>query len=228
MFTRIGVDRILRYAFELAPAAGRAARHVGDQVERHLPSPCRTGTSGSRRWPRAIPDVRVDQYHIDILCAHFVQRAERFDVVVGSNLFGDILSDLGPGVHRHDRHRALGQPQPRAAVSVDVRAGARLRARTSRAQGIANPIGQIWSAAMMLEHLGQKRRGRRCCARSSACWRRRARRARAISAAAPARPTSAARSPTRWRRRRGDREVMPGPRRRSAGRPRLTACTSMN
>jgi tartrate dehydrogenase/decarboxylase / D-malate dehydrogenase len=97
------------------------------------------------------PDVRLDQYHIDILCAHFVRFPERFDVVVGSNLFGDILSDLGPAVtgtigiapsanlNPERRHPSMFEPVHGSAPDI---AG----------QGIANPIGQIWSGAMMLEH----------------------------------------------------------------------------
>jgi len=99
------------------------------------------------------PDVRVDQYHIDILCAHFVQRPQVFDVVVGSNLFGDILSDLGPAVcgtigiapsgniNPERKHPSLFEPVHGSAPDI---AG----------KGIANPIGQIWSGALMLEFLG--------------------------------------------------------------------------
>ena len=99
------------------------------------------------------PDIRTDQYHIDILVAHFVQRPERFDVVVGSNLFGDILSDLGPAVcgtigiapsaniNPERDYPSLFEPVHGSAPDI---AG----------KGIANPIGQIWSGALMLEHLG--------------------------------------------------------------------------
>jgi tartrate dehydrogenase/decarboxylase/D-malate dehydrogenase len=107
---------------------------------------------------RQYPDVRVDKFHIDILCAHFVQRPDRFDVVVGSNLFGDILSDLGPGVtgtigiapsanlNPEREYPSMFEPVHGSAPDI---AG----------QGIANPIGQIWSGAMMLEHLGHKEAG---------------------------------------------------------------------
>jgi tartrate dehydrogenase/decarboxylase/D-malate dehydrogenase len=99
------------------------------------------------------PDIRVDQYHIDILSAHFVRRPDMFDVVVGSNLFGDILSDLGPAVcgtigiapsgniNPERKFPSLFEPVHGSAPDI---AG----------KGIANPIGQIWSAAMMLEFLG--------------------------------------------------------------------------
>jgi tartrate dehydrogenase/decarboxylase/D-malate dehydrogenase len=102
---------------------------------------------------RHYPDVRVDKFHIDILTAHFVQRPDFFDVVVGSNLFGDILSELGPACTgtigiassanlNPDRvYPSLFEPVHGSAPDI---AGL----------GIANPIGQIWSGALMLEHLG--------------------------------------------------------------------------
>jgi tartrate dehydrogenase/decarboxylase/D-malate dehydrogenase len=99
-------------------------------------------------------DVRWDQYHIDILTAHFVLNPDRFDVVVASNLFGDILSDLGPActgtigiapsgnINPERKYPSVFEPVHGSAPDI---AG----------QGIANPIGQIWSGAMMLEHLGE-------------------------------------------------------------------------
>ena len=152
VFTRKGVDRILRYAFDLA--ASRPARHLTSATKSN-------GISITMPyWDERVrtiaphyPDVRVDQYHIDILCAHFVRRPEMFDVVVGSNLFGDILSDLGPAVcgtigiapsaniNPERAHPSLFEPVHGSAPDI---AG----------QGIANPIGQIWSAALMLDFLG--------------------------------------------------------------------------
>ena len=100
------------------------------------------------------PDVTTDQFHIDILCAHFVQHPDWFDVVVGSNLFGDILSDLGPAVagsigiapsaniNPERLHPSMFEPVHGSAPDI---AG----------QGVCNPIGQVWSGAMMLEHLGE-------------------------------------------------------------------------
>src|SRR3546814_272633 len=100
------------------------------------------------------PDVRWDKYHIDILCANFVLHPDHFDVVVASNLFGDILSDLGPAcagtigiapsanINPEGVYPSLFEPVHGSAPDI---AG----------QGIANPIGQIWSAAMMLDHLGE-------------------------------------------------------------------------
>jgi tartrate dehydrogenase/decarboxylase/D-malate dehydrogenase len=100
------------------------------------------------------PDVRTDQYHIDILTAHFVQHPDWFDVVVGSNLFGDILSDLGPActgtiaiapsANLNPERNFPSMFEPVHGSAPDI-AG----------KGIANPIGQIWSGAMMLDHLGQ-------------------------------------------------------------------------
>jgi tartrate dehydrogenase/decarboxylase/D-malate dehydrogenase len=99
------------------------------------------------------PGIRLDRYHIDILCAHFVQHPDWFDVVVGSNLFGDILSDLGPActgtigiapsgnINPERRFPSLFEPVHGSAPDI---AG----------KGIANPIGQIWAGAMMLDHLG--------------------------------------------------------------------------
>jgi tartrate dehydrogenase/decarboxylase/D-malate dehydrogenase len=99
------------------------------------------------------PDVKTDQYHIDILSAHFVMHPDWFDVVVGSNLFGDILSDLGPActgtigiapsanINPEREFPSLFEPVHGSAPDI-------------YGKGIANPVGQIWSGAMMLEHLG--------------------------------------------------------------------------
>src|SRR5438045_1987642 len=100
------------------------------------------------------PDVMTDQYHIDILSAHFVANPNRFDVVVASNLFGDILSDLGaavvgsmglaPSANLNPEKEYPSMFEPVHGSAPDI-AG----------KGIANPVAQIWSGAMMLEHLGQ-------------------------------------------------------------------------
>ena len=101
------------------------------------------------------PEVKFDKYHIDILCAHFVLNPEKFNVVVGSNLFGDILSDLGPActgtigvapsgnINPEKDFPSLFEPVHGSAPDI---AG----------QNIANPIGQIWAGAMMLDHFGYK------------------------------------------------------------------------
>jgi tartrate dehydrogenase/decarboxylase/D-malate dehydrogenase len=99
------------------------------------------------------PNIKADQYHIDILTAHFVRNPDWFDVVVGSNLFGDILSDLGPAltgsigvapsgnINPERKYPSMFEPVHGSAPDI---AG----------KGIANPIGQIWSGAMMVRHLG--------------------------------------------------------------------------
>ena len=153
VFTRRGVDRILRYAFELART--REQRHVTSATKSN--GIVHTMPFWDERFAavrRDYPDVETAQFHIDILCAHFVQHPDWFDVVVGSNLFGDILSDLGPAVagsigiapsaniNPEREHPSMFEPVHGSAPDI---AG----------QGIANPIGQIWSAAMMLDHLGQ-------------------------------------------------------------------------
>jgi tartrate dehydrogenase/decarboxylase / D-malate dehydrogenase len=152
VFTRVGVDRVLKYAFELAQS----------RPKQHLTSATKSnGISISMPYwdercaemAKAYPGVRVDKFHIDILTAHFVQRPEFFDVVVASNLFGDILSDLGPActgtigiapsanLNPERRFPSLFEPVHGSAPDI---AG----------KGIANPIGQVWSGAMMLEFLG--------------------------------------------------------------------------
>jgi len=153
IFTRHGVDRVLRYAFRLARSRPR----------KHLTSATKSNgiVFTMPFWDERFaaiaaefPDVRTSQYHIDILTAHFVQHPDWFDVVVGSNLFGDILSDLGPAVagsigiapsanlNPERIYPSMFEPVHGSAPDI---AGKR----------ICNPIGQIWSGAMMLEHLGE-------------------------------------------------------------------------
>ena len=152
IFTRRGVDRIMRFAFELAR---KRKSHVTSATKSNgiihtMPYWDERFEAMSKQYP----DVRVDQYHIDILTAHFVRRPQMFDVVVGSNLFGDILSDLGPAVvgsigiapsanlNPEKKYPSMFEPVHGSAPDI---AG----------KGIANPIGQIWSAAMMLDRFGE-------------------------------------------------------------------------
>lgn len=100
------------------------------------------------------PDVRMDQYHIDILAARFVMSPERFDVVVGSNLFGDILSDLGPGITGTIAVAPSANINPERAYP-SMFEPVHGSAPDIAGRFIANPVGQIWAAAMMLEHLGE-------------------------------------------------------------------------
>lgn len=153
VMTRHGVDRVLRYAFDLA--ARRERRHVTSATKSN-------GIAITMPWwdsrveamAAHYPQVTHDKYHIDILTAQFVLNPDRFDVVVASNLFGDILSDLGPActgtigvapsgnINPDGTHPSLFEPVHGSAPDI---AG----------KGIANPVGQIWSAVMMLEHLGE-------------------------------------------------------------------------
>jgi tartrate dehydrogenase/decarboxylase / D-malate dehydrogenase len=154
VFTRTGVDRVLKFAFELAQS----------RPKKHLTSATKSnGISISMPYwdervvemAKGYPGVNFDKFHIDILTAHFVQRPAFFDVVVASNLFGDILSDLGPActgtigiapsanLNPDKKFPSLFEPVHGSAPDI---AG----------QNIANPIGQIWCGAMMLEHLGYK------------------------------------------------------------------------
>jgi tartrate dehydrogenase/decarboxylase / D-malate dehydrogenase len=154
IFTRRGVDRIMRYAFELAKT--RPARHVTSATKSNgvfIAMPY--WDERFQAMAANYPDIRTDQYHIDILTAHFVRNPDRFDVVVCSNLFGDILSDLGPActgtiaiapsanLNPEREYPSMFEPVHGSAPDI---AG----------QNIANPIGQVWSGAMMLEHLGHK------------------------------------------------------------------------
>ncbi len=152
VFTRRGIDRVLRYAFRLAAS----------RPQRHLTSATKSNgiIHTMPLWDERVaavaadfPDVRWDQYHIDILTAHFVQHPDWFDVVVGSNLFGDILSDLGPAVaggigiapsaNLNPERRFPSMFEPVHGSAPDI-AG----------KGIANPIAMLWSTQMMLEFLG--------------------------------------------------------------------------
>ena len=152
IFTRKGVDRILRYAFALARS----------RPEKHLTSATKSNgiIHTMPYWDERFaaiadefPEVRTDQFHIDILAAHFVQHPDWFDVVVGSNLFGDILSDLGPAVAGSIGIAPSGNINPERdypSMFEPVHGSA----PDIAGQGVANPVGQIWSGAMLLDHLG--------------------------------------------------------------------------
>jgi tartrate dehydrogenase/decarboxylase/D-malate dehydrogenase len=152
IFTRRGTDRILRYAFELARKLPN--RHVTSATKSNglyysMPFWDERFSTISQQYP----DVAADQYHIDILAARFVMSPSRFSVVVGSNLFGDILSDLGPGVTGTIAVAPSGNINPER-IYPSMFEPVHGSAPDIAGDGIANPIGQIWSAAMMLEHLG--------------------------------------------------------------------------
>ncbi len=154
MFTRRGCDRVLRYAFELAMR--RAKRHVTSATKSNgiihsMPYWDERFAAIAKHYP----GVRASQYHIDILTAHFVQHPDWFDVVVASNLFGDILSDLGPAIagsigiapggniNPEKEYPSMFEPVHGSAPDI---AG----------KHIANPIAQIWTGALMLDHLGHE------------------------------------------------------------------------
>lgn len=154
VMTRFGVDRVLRYAFELANSRG--AKHLTSATKSNgIAITMPFWDERVEAMARNYPEVRTDKYHIDILTAQFVLNPDRFDVVVASNLFGDILSDLGPACTG-----TIGVA-PSGNINPD-RTGPSLfepvhgSAPDIAGNGIANPVGQIWSAAMMLEHLGEK------------------------------------------------------------------------
>jgi tartrate dehydrogenase/decarboxylase/D-malate dehydrogenase len=146
------VDRVLRYAFELAQS--RPKKHLTSATKSNgivytMPYWDERFEAMAARYP----DVTTDRYHIDILTANFVLHPDWFDVVVGSNLFGDILSDLGPAVAG-----TIGIA-PSANINPDKDFPSMFEpvhgsAPDIAGRGIANPIGQIWSGAMMLDHLG--------------------------------------------------------------------------
>ncbi|HBS82447.1 tartrate dehydrogenase [Vreelandella alkaliphila] len=152
VMSRVGVDRVLKYAFDLAQTRPRkkltsATKSNGISIT--MPYWDERVAEMAKQYP----DIAVDKFHIDILTANFVLHPDWFDVVVGSNLFGDILSDLGPActgtigiapsanINPEGTFPSLFEPVHGSAPDI---AG----------KGIANPIGQIWSGAMMLEHLG--------------------------------------------------------------------------
>jgi tartrate dehydrogenase/decarboxylase/D-malate dehydrogenase len=153
VLTRIGVDRILKFAFELAQ--NRPKRHLTSATKSNgIAITMPYWDERVEAMAKRFPDVRWDKYHIDILAAHFVMNPDRFDVVVGSNLFGDILSDLGPACTGTIGIAPSGNINPERdfpSMFEPVHGSA----PDIAGQGIANPIGQIWSAAMMLDHLGE-------------------------------------------------------------------------
>jgi len=159
IFTRHGTDRILRYAFDLAKK--RAGRLTSATKSNGIIHSMPFWDERVKAISSEHPDVEVNQFHIDILTAHFVLHPDWFDVVVGSNLFGDILSDLGPAIagsigiapsaniNPQGTYPSMFEPVHGSAPDI---AG----------QGIANPIATIWTLAMMLEHLGESEAAQAC------------------------------------------------------------------
>jgi tartrate dehydrogenase/decarboxylase / D-malate dehydrogenase len=152
VFTRKGVDRILEFAFELA--GKRAAKHVTSATKSNgISITMPYWDERFKAMAARYPEIRTDQYHIDILTAHFVARPQIFDVVVGSNLFGDILSDLGPAVCGTIGIAPSANINPER-VFPSLFEPVHGSAPDIAGKGVANPVAQIWSAALMLEHLG--------------------------------------------------------------------------
>ncbi|MEP7057840.1 MAG: tartrate dehydrogenase [Caldimonas sp.] len=154
VMSRTGVDRVLKFAFELARS--RPRKHLTSATKSNgIAITMPYWDERVEAMAKAYPDVKVDRYHIDILTAHFVQRPQIFDVVVASNLFGDILSDLGPActgtigiapsanINPTREFPSLFEPVHGSAPDIAGR-------------GIANPIAQIWTAALMLDFLGSR------------------------------------------------------------------------
>jgi tartrate dehydrogenase/decarboxylase/D-malate dehydrogenase len=154
IMSRVGVDRVLKFAFEQAmqrPRRKLTSATKSNGISITMPY----WDERVEAMARSYPDVAVDRFHIDILTAHFVQRPQHFDVVVASNLFGDILSDLGPActgtigiapsanINPTRAWPSLFEPVHGSAPDIAGR-------------GIANPIGMVWSAAMMLDFLGHR------------------------------------------------------------------------
>jgi tartrate dehydrogenase/decarboxylase/D-malate dehydrogenase len=157
VFSRTGVDRILKYAFELAQK--RPKKHVTSATKSNgISITMPYWDERVAEMTKSYPGIKVDKFHIDILCAHFVRNPDWFDVVVASNLFGDILSDLGPActgtiaiapsanINPEGLYPSLFEPVHGSAPDI---AG----------KGLANPIGQIWCGAMMLDHFGYTEAG---------------------------------------------------------------------
>jgi len=157
VMTRTGIDRILRYAFDLAQS--REKKHLTSATKSNgISITMPYWDERVEAMAESYPDVRWDKYHIDILTAHFVRNPHWFDVVVASNLFGDILSDLGPACTGTIGIAPSGNINPDRSVP-SLFEPVHGSAPDIAGKGIANPVGQIWSAAMMLEHLGEAEAG---------------------------------------------------------------------
>jgi tartrate dehydrogenase/decarboxylase/D-malate dehydrogenase len=154
IFTRRGTDRIFRYAFDLANS--RPKKHLTSATKSN--GIIHTMPFWDERFAAMAseyPNVETDQFHVDILTAHFVRNPHWFDVVVGSNLFGDILSDLGPAVAGSIGIAPSANLNPEGALP-SMFEPVHGSAPDIAGRGIANPIGTIWAGAMMLEHLGHR------------------------------------------------------------------------
>ena len=153
IMTRQGVDRILRFAFETARSRPRK-RLTSATKSNGLAITMPYWDERVAEMARHYPDVTVDKQHIDILAANFVLKPHMFDVVVGSNLFGDILSDLAPACTGTIGIAPSGNINPDRTFPSLFEA-VHGSAPDIAGMGIANPVGQIWAGALMLQHLGE-------------------------------------------------------------------------
>ena len=154
VMSRHGVDRVLKFAFE--QARSRPKKHLTSATKSNgIAITMPYWDERVAEMAKAYPDVTVDKFHIDILTAHFVQRPDFFDVVVASNLFGDILSDLGPactGTIGIAPSANLNPTRAMPSLFEPVHGSA----PDIAGKGLANPIGQIWCGALMLDFLGYR------------------------------------------------------------------------
>jgi len=153
IFTRMGCDRIVRYAFDLAQAKGMT-RVDGATKSNGIFVSMPYWDSRFHAVPADYPEIEHQLHHIDILCARLVMQPERFRVIVATNLFGDIFSDLGPGVTGTIAVAPSANINPERAYP-SMFEPVHGSAPDIAGMGVANPVGQVWSAAMMLEHLGE-------------------------------------------------------------------------
>jgi tartrate dehydrogenase/decarboxylase/D-malate dehydrogenase len=157
VFTRYGVERVIRYSFELARKTGKnrvTSATKSNAINFTMPFWDEVFQSVAAEYP----DLEADKFHIDALCARFVTHPHHFGVVVASNLFGDILTDLGgaiagsigiaPSINLNPEGEYPSMFEPVHGSAPDI-----------EGKGIANPVGQIWSGAMMLDHLGYPESG---------------------------------------------------------------------
>jgi tartrate dehydrogenase/decarboxylase / D-malate dehydrogenase len=157
VFSRKGCDRVMRYAFELAKTRQRgevASATKSNGISISMPYWDERFAAVAKDYP----GIKTSQFHIDILTAHLVRNPHWFDVIVASNLFGDILSDLGPATTGTIAIAPGGNINPERAFP-SMFEPVHGSAPDIAGKGIANPIGQVWSGAMMLEHLGHKQAG---------------------------------------------------------------------
>ena len=152
IFTKKGVDRVMKFAFELANT--RRNKITSATKSNGIVHTMPFWDQRFAEIGKSYPQVEKDQFHIDILAAHFVQHPDWFDVVVASNLFGDILSDLGPAVVGGMGIAAGANINPER-VYPSMFEPVHGSAPDIAGQNIANPIACFWTAKMMLDHLGE-------------------------------------------------------------------------